>query len=134
MANICTAHISALCIYLLLSRNDCGIFTFCQYSQVAKFQYQKVIILKKSTKRDRLSLQDDSALVRFASIELVSHLDTLCSKEKPSPLVAELRVVVHTRLNDASPVVRRAAFRVACSSLDMDGLHISLIEELRFLV
>ena len=68
-----------------------------------------------------LALQDDSALVRFASVELVGKIHTESPKGAMSPRLVELCAVVQTRQQDASPIVRRAAFRLACAALDMEA-------------
>jgi len=66
-----------------------------------------------------ISLQDESALVRFAGVDLIASLVD-SSDSAVTSRIGELRAAVQSRLSDASPVVRRAAFRVACSALRME--------------
>ncbi|CAE8740099.1 unnamed protein product [Polarella glacialis] len=65
-------------------------------------------------------LQDDSALARLASVEMVARL-AVSAGSAPTERLVELRTAARTRLSDPSPLVRRAAFRAACDWLEATG-------------
>ncbi|CAE7381684.1 unnamed protein product [Symbiodinium sp. CCMP2592] len=63
-------------------------------------------------------LQDEAALARLASVDLVLRLSSHGHGEVIEQRLAELRGAVRGRLSDPSPLVRRAAFRAACQWLE----------------
>eukprot|EP00929_Paragymnodinium_shiwhaense_P007963 TRINITY_DN111889_c0_g1_i2.p1 TRINITY_DN111889_c0_g1~~TRINITY_DN111889_c0_g1_i2.p1 ORF type:complete len:1652 (+),score=446.21 TRINITY_DN111889_c0_g1_i2:122-5077(+) len=67
-----------------------------------------------------VSLQDESAIVRFGSVDLISRLDAVAARLGAGALaqrLSELKSIAAQRCGDPSPVVRRAACLVACSAL-----------------
>lgn len=59
-------------------------------------------------------------MVRFAAVQLISQLSDKKAAEPVKRSIGELRVAVSSRLADASPMVRFAAFRSACGQLSLE--------------
>lgn len=80
----------------------------------------KLVVSRSVVEAIALCLQDESAFVRVAAVELMGHLLASEPSGFTAESIAECRTAVSTRLTDASPAVRRAAFRVACDTLHVD--------------
>jgi len=74
-----------------------------------------------------VGLQDDSPCVRVSSVDLLGRLLGDESKGLAAAHVAECRAAVSARLDDSSSAVRRAAFRVTCSTLRSDSVGLASI-------